>query len=227
MTYGPELDITPFCDLEQNNLFMMIVGMMRWLIELGRIDILLETSQLPSYLSSPRIGHLMQALHVFHYLLKHDSSWMPMEHTPLDIEYTGPQDASLEIRRKVMRRIYHDEREEIPENVPDIRGKEVQLNIYVDSDHAGNKVTRRSQTGILIFLNKDLIVFDSKRQNTVESSIFGSEYIALKLVMEKIIGLRYKLRVMGVEIYGPASIFFDNESVVKSAVNPDLCSRSG
>ena len=32
---------------------------------------------------------------------------------------------------------------------------------------------------------------------------------------------------MGVEIYGPASIFFDNELVVKNAVNPDLCSRSG
>ena len=102
--------------------------------------------------------------------------------------------------RKTMRRIYCDTREEIPDNVPEIRGKEVQLNIFVDADHAGNKVTRRSQTGILIFLNKDLIVFDSKRLNTVESSTFGSEYIALKLVMEKIIGLRYKLRVMGVEI---------------------------
>ena len=71
----------------------------------------------------------MQALHVFHYLLKHDSSWMPMEHTPLDIEYTGPQDASPEVRRKMMRRIYRDTSEKIPDNEPAIRGKEVQLNV--------------------------------------------------------------------------------------------------
>ena len=73
----------------------------------------------------------MQALRVFHYLLKHDSWWMPIDHTHLDIEYTGPQDASPEVRRKIMRGIYRDAREEIPDNVPEIRGKEVQLNIYV------------------------------------------------------------------------------------------------
>ena len=120
-----------------------------------------------------------------------------MDNTPSDIEYTGQQDTSPETRRKVMRRIYRDTREEVPDNIYEIRGKDVQLNVYVDADHIGNKVTHRSQTGILIFLNKALIAFDSKRQNTVESSTFGSEYIALKLAMEKVIGLRYKLRVMG------------------------------
>ena len=110
---------------------------------------------------------------------------MPTDHTPLDIEYTGLQDASPEARHKVMRRIYCDAREEIPDNVPEIRGKEVQLNVYVDADHTGNKVTCRYQTGILIFLNTALIAFDSKRQNTVESSTFGSKYIALKLAMKK------------------------------------------
>ena len=49
----------------------------------------------------------------------------------------------------------------------------------------------------------------------------GSEYIALNLAMEKIIGVRYKLRMMGVEINEPASIFCDNESVAKSEVNPE------
>ena len=208
LTYRPELDITLFSDPDQYILFMMIVEMMIWLIELGRKYILLETSQLSNYLASPRIGHLMQALHVFHYLLKHDSSWIPMDHIPLNIEYTGPQDVSPEARRKVMRRIYRDVRKKIANNVPKIRGKEVLLNVYVDADHAGNKVTRRYQTGILVFLTKALIVFDCKRQNTMDSLTFGSEYIALKLAMEKIIGLKYKLRMMSVEINGSASLFF-------------------
>ena len=54
-----------------------------------------------------------------------------MDYTPLDIEYTGPQDASPEVRRKMMRQIYRDTSEKIPDNEPTIRGKEVQLNIYV------------------------------------------------------------------------------------------------
>jgi len=144
-----------------------------------------------------------------------------MDRTPLDIKYTGPQDSSPEVRRKVMRRIYRDTREKISDNVPEIRGKEVQLNIYVDVDHVGHKVTRHSQTGILIFFNESLIAFDSKHQNTVDF-FFGSEYIALKLAIEKIISLRYKLRMIGVEINEPASIFCDNVSVVKIAVNSNV-----
>lgn len=46
-----------------------------------------------------------------------------------------------------MQNIYRDAHEDIPDNVPPTRGKSVQINVYVDSDHAGNKVTRRSQTG--------------------------------------------------------------------------------
>ena len=221
LSYRPELDITPFCDPDKHNLFQVLIGMLRWLIELGRVDVLLETSQLSSYLASPRVGHLMQALHIFHYLSRHDSSWMPMDPNKLDIEFKGPQEASPEVRRTVMRKIYQDACEEIPDNQPTPRGKSVQVNLYVDADHAGNTVTRRSQTGILIFINMALIYWDSRKQNTVESSTFGSEYIALKAAIEKVIGLRYKLRMMGVSIDGPASIFCDNESVVKSAVNPD------
>ena len=66
-----------------------------------------------------------------------------------------------------------------------------------------------------------LVSWTSKKQNTVESSTFGSEYVALKLAMEKIIGLRYKLQMMGVELDGPANIFGDNESVIKNPINPE------
>ena len=91
----------------------------------------------------------------------------------------------------------------------------------MDSDHAGNKVTSRSQTGILIFLNVAPINWFSKRQNTVESSSFGLELIALKIALEQIMGLRYKLRMMCVPIDGPANVFCDNKSVVKSTMNPE------
>jgi hypothetical protein len=41
---------------------------MRWMVELGRIDIATEVSMLSSYLACPRKGHLENALHVMGYL---------------------------------------------------------------------------------------------------------------------------------------------------------------
>ena len=217
----PELDVSPFCNPHQHNMFQCLIGMLRWLIELGQIDLLLETSQLSIYSASPRIGHLHQALHIFHYMDRHNTSWIPMDPQKLDLEYKGPDSLSPDAKRKKMRSIYRDAVDEIPKNAPEPRGKSVQVNVYVDADHAGNKVTRRSQTGILIFLNMAPISWFSKKQSTVESSTFGSEMVALKLAMEKIIGLRYKLRMMGVPIEGPANVFCDNDSVAKSSTNPE------
>ena len=49
----------------------------------------------------------------------------------------------------------------------------------------------------------------SKKQNSVETSSFGSEFTAMKQCCEYIRGLRYKLRMMGIEVIGPANIFGD------------------
>ena len=68
----------------------------------------------------------------------------------------------------------------IPPNMPKPHGISVSTHFFVDANHVGNKVTCRSQTGILIFFNKAPIIAFSKRQNTVETSTFGSEFTALK-----------------------------------------------
>ena len=52
--------------------------------------------------------------------------------------------------------------------------------MWVDSDHAGDKMTRRLCTGYFIFLNTALIDWLSKKQATIEGSVFGSEFIAMK-----------------------------------------------
>jgi hypothetical protein len=91
----------------------------------------------------------------------------------------------------------------------------------VDADHAGNQVTRRSHTGILIFCNRAPIIWFSKRQNTVETSTFGSEFIAARIVVELIDGLRYKLRMFGIPIDGPANMYCDNGSVVTNCTKPE------
>ena len=70
-------------------------------------------------------------------------------------------------------------------------------------------------------VNRAPILWYSKRQNTVETSTFGSEYVALKTAVEMLEGLRYKLRMMGVPLDGPADLFCDNESVVTNTTKPE------
>ena len=59
-----------------------------------------------------------------------------------------------------------------------------------------------------------------KRQNSVETSTFGSEFTAMKQAVELIKALRYKLRMFGVPIEGPASVYCDNEAVYKNVAIP-------
>ena len=116
---------------------------------------------------------------------------------------------------------YKDAKEAISPDAPEPRGHPVTTHCFVDADHAGNKVTRRSQTGILIFINRAPITFFSKKQNTVEISTFGSEYIASRIAVEMIESLRYKLRMFGVPLPDPTNLFMDNEAVYKSTSVPE------
>jgi hypothetical protein len=104
-------------------------------------------------------------------------------------------------------------------------GKEVDLRLFVDSDHAGEQFTRRSRTWFVIYLNMAPIVWFSKRQPTVELSVFGAEFVAMKNGIENCCGLRYKLRMMGVALSGPTYVYGDNMSVVHSIQRPESVLR--
>ena len=61
--------------------------------------------------------------------------------------------------------------------------------IFIDADHAGNKMTRRSHTGILLFMNIAPIYCYSRRQNTLEPSTFSRKFVALKTAVELVISM--------------------------------------
>ena len=115
---------------------------------------------------------------------------------------------------------YPDAAEAIPHDAPMECGNSVVTSCFVDADHAGCKVMRRLHTGVILFVNKAPILWYSKRQNTVETSTFGSEFCAMKTAIDMIEGLRYKLQMLGIPIAGSTSVFCDNESVVKNSTAP-------
>jgi hypothetical protein len=64
------------------------------------------------------------------------------------------------------------------------------------------------------------VIWYSKRQNTIESSTFGSEFVSLKIALEMNKALSYKLRMMGIPVDGPTNCFCDNQSVWRNATVP-------
>ena len=105
----------------------------------------------------------------------------------------------------------------LPYGMSEALSKFVQIICYVDENYACNLLNRRSHSGILIYVNNTSVIWYSKRQNTVETSSFGSEFIAFRIATELVESLRYKLRGFGVHMNGPASIFCDKNLVVAKA----------
>ena len=139
-----------------------------------------------------------------------------------DIAWSGnPDQVHPRERARYMAELYPDAAQLMPYDMPDPLGNPVSVTCFVDADHAGNKVTRRSHTGIIIFVNSAPIIWYSKRQNTVESSTFGSEIVALKQASDMIESILYKLRMFGIPVEGEVRVLCDNESVVKIGSNPD------
>ena len=166
-----------------------------------------------THLALPRVRHLEQLFHVFGYLKEN-----PKRKIALDPDHTFIGDRRF--KKHDWYDFYHNSKEAIPGDIPPTRVNCVTTHCFEDADLAGNAVIKRSQTGILIFVNRAPIIWHSKKQNTVESSTYGSDVVAMKNVVELIEELKYKLRMFRVPIDEPTNIFCDNEAVTKNCLDP-------
>ena len=212
--YRPERGVLAELTSEGIQRYQELIGVLRWATELGRVDILLETAMLSTYMALPQKGHMEQVYHVFGYLKTHSKHRLFFDPRHPDID-------ECVFSSYEWYDFYRDASKQVPNDMPPPWGHAVSTHCFVDADHASNTVTCRSQTGILIFLNKALIVWYSKRQNTVETSTFGSEFIAMRTAVEHIEALRYKLRMFGIPLEGPTNVFCDNEAVFKNTTIPE------
>ena len=105
----------------------------------------------------------------------------------------------------------------IPKDIPKPLGKPVTFTHYVDANLFHDQLTGRSVTGILHIVNQAPLDWYSKKQATVETATYGSEFVAARTCVEQIIDLRTTFRYLGVPITGKSYMFGDNKSVVDSA----------
>ncbi len=212
--YHPELDESPLCDSEQASIFRSFIGSLNWIITLGRFDVHHATMSLARFNMSPKEGHLKAVTRIFGYLKA-----FPTGKILLDNKSPDHSRFDIDVNHD-WQEFYPDAEEEIPHDMLEPKGKTARLTIFVDADHAHDQVTRRSVTGIIVFLNNTPIRWISKRQKTVESSTYGSELVAARIATELILELRYTLRMLGVPLDGPALMLGDNMSVVLNTTVP-------
>ena len=73
-TYRPELDVSRELNEVDAAYYQSLIGILRWIVELGRVDACLVVSMMSSHLALPREGHLEQVLHIFAYLKKYHNN---------------------------------------------------------------------------------------------------------------------------------------------------------
>ena len=195
--YRPELDISPELSTEESSYYQSLIGVLRWIVELGRIDICLEVSMMSSHLALPREDHLEQVFQIFTYLMKYHNAELVYDPSDPVVKH------EFEQRDWMVSEFGHLQGVEVvPPNMPEPRGMGFVMRAKVDADHAADTVMRRSRMGFLVYLNSGPVYWWSKKQTGVESPSFGLEFIAMKQCCEYIRGLRYKLRMMGIPVVG-------------------------
>ena len=105
--------------------------------------------------------------------------------------------------------------------MPESLGKEVIMRCFVDADNSGEKLKRHSCSGFIILLQMEPIYYCSKLHIKVETSIFGWEFIAMKLAWKYIRDLRYKIRMVGIPFSDPCFVYRDNKSVLYNNIWPE------
>ena len=73
-SYRPELDVSPELMPRDSSCYRSLIGILQWIVELGKIDICLEVSMMSLHLAMPRKRHLDQVLHIFAYLHKYHNT---------------------------------------------------------------------------------------------------------------------------------------------------------
>ena len=210
----PELDTSEELDQEGIKKYQSLIGVTQWLISLGRFDIATAIMTLSSFRACPRIGHLDRLKRVIGYVVK-------MKHATTRFrtelpDYSDVPDTHYDWEDA----IYGKVEELIPENAPPPLGKPVIHTTYCDANLLHNVMTGRSVTGIIHILNKTPIEHFSKKQLTVETATFGSEFMVVRTTVEQVMAIRTTLRYLGVPIIGPTYLHGDNKSVVDSCNVP-------
>ena len=210
----PELDISDLLDQDGIVLYQSLIGALQWVVSIGRFDIQTATMTLSSFRAAPRKGHMDRVKRIYGFLSKMRNAVIRVRTDIPDYSDLPTQEYDWE------RSVYGECSELVPEDAPEPLGNWVRYTHFVDANLMHDIATGKSVTGILHMLNQTPIDWYSKKQATVETATYGSEFVAARTCVEQAIDLRNTLRYLGVPVRECSYMFGDNKSVVDSSVTP-------
>ena len=211
----PELDDSEELKDNDTKIYQSLIGALQWAVTIGRFDIATATMSMSKFRAQPRKGHLERVKRIIGYLLR-------MQHGQIQFRTEIPDYSSLpDMETEWTRTVYGKCHEEIPEGLPEPIGNPVVMTTYVDANLYHDVTTGRAVTGTLHVLNQTIIDAYSKRQSTVQTATYGSEFVAARIASEQVMDIRLTLRYLGVPIKGPTYMFGDNRTVVNSSTIPN------
>ena len=120
------------------------------------------------------------------------------------------------------RTVYSGAKEEVPHDIPEPKGKHVTTTTYVDANLHHDQVTGRAGTACLHLVNATPSHWHTKRQATVETATFGSEFVAPRIATDQINDLRYTLMYLGVPVRSKAICLVTTNLWLTALVFPPL-----
>jgi hypothetical protein len=212
----PEEDQSPMLDNEKHRQYQSMIGMAQWLVTLGRLDICYAVSSLSRYCSAPREGHLARVYRLWGYIKKYPNKSISINASEPRYHPVKPEEFKADFEDQ-----YRYAKEEFDPRFPKPLGAELDTTIFFDSDHAHDKKTGRSISGVLTMVGCTPIIWKSRRQGAVQTSTYGAEFCAMRLATEEAINIRYMLRSLGIRVTQPTKLFGDNLGVIQNASVPD------
>ena len=137
LVYDPEMYVPPLLLPEKASYYQTIICVIRWMVELGRVDIAVEVSQLSSLFAMPYKGHMVSDLRIMSYLIIRHNSRLILDPSYSDInlsEFKSDDNWTA---------FYGDSKEAKPHNAPKPLCNEIELIMFVNSEHAGDKKNHR------------------------------------------------------------------------------------
>ena len=164
----PELDDSEPLSEDGIRRFQTLIGMAQWACTIGRLDIAFAVSSLSRFSAAPRTHHLELALHLFGYLKKHPNKRIVLDSRPLIVD----DELKKESFHPDFLEDYPDASEDVDDAMPRTHGSELSTSVFFDADHAHDHVTRRSISGIIVFVGSTPVLWQSRRQGCIATSTY-------------------------------------------------------
>ena len=154
--------------------YLLMAGQLQWLVTPGRFDLHTQVATMSKFRAPPRQGHMDRLKRIYYYAIRTKDYAIRFRTDQPDYSFLPDQDFDW------MYSVYGDVQEILPDDMPEPLDNAVVTMTTMDANLNCCLATGKSLAGCLHFANKTPVDWYSKKQGTLETDTYGSEFVAAK-----------------------------------------------